>query len=82
MFEVSTGWKIGVQIAEAGGSYIVVPTAQLSAVCDLLTKHQVSHAVDGAVPRRSHNDSPFAMVVQLGHAVKAMQVQEILDLVP
>src|SRR5213595_14849 len=33
MFEVLTGWKIGVEVADAGGSYIVVSAQQLIALC-------------------------------------------------
>jgi hypothetical protein len=34
------------------------------------------------VPTRHHDDTPFAMVVRLGLAVEAAQVQVILDLAP
>jgi len=82
MFEVSTGWKIGVEVDDAGGSYIVVSVQQLSAVCRLLTGHGVSHAVEAAVPTRHHDETPFAMVVRLGLAVEVAQVQDILDVAP
>jgi hypothetical protein len=82
MFEVSTGWKIGVELADGGGSYIVVSVQQLTGVCRLLTGHGVPHVVDGAVPTRHHDDTPFAMVVQLGFAVEVTHVQDILDFAP
>ena len=82
MLEVITGWKIGVEPADAGGPYIIVPPHTLAALCRLLTEHSIPHAVDGAVPSRHHADTPFAMVVRLGLAVEASRVQDIVDLAP
>jgi hypothetical protein len=79
MFEVLTGWRVGVEVADAGGPYIVVSVQELTALCGLLTEHDVAYAVEGAVPTRHHADTPFAMVVRLGLAVDAAHVQEILD---
>ena len=82
MFEVFTGWKVGVELAEAGGPYIVVPEQQLADLCCLLTEHRIPHAVDGAVPSRHHADAPFAMVVRLAPAFDVSRVQDILDMAP
>ena len=82
MFEVLTGWKIGVEVADAGGSYIVVSGQQLIALCHLLTEHGVPHTVEGAVPSRHHSETPFEMVVRLGLAVGEAHVQSILDSAP
>ena len=65
MFEVFTGWKIGVEVVDVGGPYIIVPEQQLADLCSVLVEHRVPHAVDGAVPSRHHADSPFALVVRL-----------------
>jgi hypothetical protein len=62
MFEAFTGWRIGVELTDTGGPYIIVPEQQLADLCCLLTEHGIPHAVDGAVPSRHHADSPFAMV--------------------
>jgi hypothetical protein len=82
MFEVFNGWKIGVELGDAGGPYIIVPKQHLPDLCCLLTEHCVPHAVEGAVPSRHHADSPFAMVVRLGLASDASCIQDILDLAP
>ena len=82
MFEVFTGWQVGVEVADAGGPYIIVPEQQLADLCCLLTGHGIPHSVDGAVPSRHHADSPFAMVVRLGLAIEVARIQEILDLAP
>jgi hypothetical protein len=82
MFDAFTGWKIGVELGVAGGSYIVVPTQQVVALCLLLTDHRIPHVVDGAVPIRRHGDTPFERVIRLGPAVEVTRVQEILDSVP
>ena len=82
MFEVFTGWKVAVELADAGGSYIIVPEQQLTELCLLLRAHRIPHAVDGAVPSRHHAESPFAMVVRLGLVLDAAHVQDILDLAP
>jgi hypothetical protein len=82
MLEVFTGWKLGVELADAGGPYIIVPEQQLPDLCCLLTEHRIPHAVDGAVPSRHHADSPFAMVVRLGLAIDVSHIQDILDLAP
>jgi len=82
MFEAFTGWRIGVEIADTGCPYIIVPEQQLADVCCLLTEHCIPHSVDGAVPSRHHADSPFAMVVRLGLAFDVSRVQDILDLAP
>ena len=82
MFEVLTGWRIGVEVGDPGGSYIVVSVQELSSLCRLLTEHGVRHAVEGAVPSRHHADIPFEMVVRLGLAVDVTQVQDILDSAP
>jgi hypothetical protein len=80
MFEAFTGWKIGVELADAAGPYMIVPEQQLADVCRLLREHCIPHAVDGAVPSRHHADSPFAMVVRLGLATDASYIQDLLDL--
>jgi len=82
MFEVLTGWRIGVEVADGGGSYIVVSARELTVLCRLLTEHGVPHAVEGAVPSRHHADTPFAMVVRLGLAVNVAHVLGILDSAP
>ena len=82
MFEVLTGWRIGVEVADAAGSYIVVSVEEVTALCGLLTEHGVAHKVEGAVPSRHHAESPFAMVVRLGLAVEVARVQDILDSAP
>jgi hypothetical protein len=82
MFEVFTGWKVAVELADAGGPYIIVPEQQLADLCCLLREHCIVHAVDGAVPTRHHADSPFAMVVRLGLAIDMPRVQDVLDLAP
>jgi hypothetical protein len=79
MFDVFTGWKIGVEPADVGGAYIIVPPQQLTALCCLLTDHEVPHAVEGAVPTRRHAEAPSAPVVRLGPAVDVVWVQAILD---
>ena len=50
MFEVLTGWRIGVEVANAGDAYIVVSVQELNALCNLLTNHDVPYAVEGTVP--------------------------------
>jgi len=82
MFEAFTGWRIGVEATDTGGTYIIVPEQQLPELCSLLTDHCIPHEVDGAVPTRHHADSPFAMVVRLGIVFDVSRVQEILDLSP
>jgi hypothetical protein len=82
MFEIFSGWKIGIEVADAGGSYIVVPLQELTPLCSVLTSHDVPHVVEGAVPSRHHADMPFAMVVRLGLAVDVAHVQDILDAAP
>jgi hypothetical protein len=82
MFEVVTGWKVGVELADAGGPYVIVPEEQLADVCRLLSEHCIPHAIDGAVPSRHHADSPFAFVVRLGLANDVSCIQDILDLAP
>jgi hypothetical protein len=82
MVDVFTGWKIGVETVDAGGSYIIVPAHQVVALCLLLTDHCIPHAVEGAVPSRRHADAPSEPVIRLGLAVEVARVQEILDLAP
>ena len=82
MFEVFTGWKVGVEPGDAGGPYIIVPEQQLAELCSLLAEHRIPHAVDGIVPSRHHADSPFAMVIRLEDAVDASHVQHLLDVAP
>jgi len=79
MFEALTGWRVGVEVCDAGGSYVVVSVQEVTSLCRLLTQHGVPHAVEAAVPSRHHADSPFAMVVRLGFAVDVAHVQDILD---
>jgi hypothetical protein len=79
MFEVLTGWRIGVEIADGGASYIVVSVQELAALCSLLAELDVPHSVEGTVPSHHHADTPFAMVVQLGLAVDVAHVQDVLD---
>lgn len=79
MFDVLAGWRIGVELADGGGSYIIVSVQELTAVCRLLTEHDLPHAVEGAVPSRHHADMPFEMVVRLGLTGDAARVQDILD---
>ena len=80
MFEIFTGWRVAVELADAAGPYIVVPEQQLAELCSRLSEHLIPHALDGAVPSRHHADSPFAMVVRLGSAVDVSHVQAVLDL--
>ena len=82
MLEVFTGWKVGVELADAGGPYIIVPEQQLAELCCVLREHSIPHVVDGAVPSRHHADSPFAMVVRLNLAMDVPRTQDILDLAP
>jgi hypothetical protein len=82
MFDTSSGWKIGVETADADGSYIIVPEVQLAVLHHLLAEHCIPHAVEGAVPSRHHADAPSEPVVRLGLAVNAAHVQDILDLTP
>ena len=82
MFEVFTGWKVAVELADAGGPYVIVPEPQLADLCRLLAEHRIPHAIDGAVPSRHHAESPFALVVRLGLAIDVSRTQDILDLVP
>ena len=79
MFEVLTGSRIGVEVADFDGPYIVVSVQELTALSRLLTEHGVSHAVEAAVPSHHHAEIPFALVVRLGMAVDVARVQDILD---
>jgi len=82
MFEIFTGWKIGVETGDAGGPYIIVPEQRLAELCSLLAENCIRHAVDGVVPSRHHAESPFAIVVRLEDVVDASHVQDLLDLAP
>ena len=82
MFDVFTGWKIGVESTEAGGSYVIVSPQQVEALCRVLAEHRVPHAVEGHVPILHHADAPSELVVRLGAAVEVTHVQGILDLTP
>jgi hypothetical protein len=82
MFDAFTGWRIGVETAGDGGSYIIVPAQQVVALCLLLTEHHIPHVVEGAVPSRRHADAPTEPVIRLGCAVEVARVQAILDLAP
>jgi hypothetical protein len=80
MFDTASGWKIGVEVLEPEGSYIILPAVQLAVVCRLLTEHSIPHAVEGAVPNsRHHADEPSESVVRLGFAVDVTHVQDLLD---
>ena len=82
MFEVFSGWKVGVELADAGGPFIIVPEQQLPDLCCLLIEHRIPHAVEGAVRSRDYAESPFAIVVRLGLAFDMSRIQHILDLAP
>jgi hypothetical protein len=82
MFDVFTGWKIGVETVDVGDSYIIVPAQQVVALCLLLTDHSIPHAVEGAVPAWHHAGAPSEPVIRLGPAVEAARVQAILDSAP
>jgi precorrin-4 methylase len=82
MFELLTGWRVGIEPVDTDSPYIIVPAQQLGALCLLLTEHRVPHVVEGAVPSRHHADTPFAIVVRLGHPVEVARVQDILDTAP
>jgi hypothetical protein len=82
MFELFTGWRIGVEHVDSGLPYIVVPAQQAEALCSLLTEHCISHGVEAVVPGRHHAETPFAMIVRLPPTVDVEHVQEILDSAP
>ena len=82
MYDVSTGWQVGVDRADAAGAYIIVSRQQVTAVSWLLARHQVPHAVEAFVPDPFQFDDPVEVVVRLGASVEELRVQEILDLAP
>jgi hypothetical protein len=82
MLEVLTGWKIGVEVADLLGPYIIVSPQEVGTMCKVLAEHGVPHVVEGAVPSRRHADTPFEIIVRLGLATEAEKVQEILDSTP
>ena len=82
MFHVFTGWKIGVEVADAEGAYIIVPMAQVVELSCLLAEHGIPHAVEGDVPSRHHADYPSEPVVRLGSTVEVQRVQDLLDQEP
>jgi hypothetical protein len=49
MFEDISGWRAGVKRFRTPGCCIAVPMSSIADVCRLLSRRQISHAVDGEV---------------------------------
>ena len=82
MYDYSTGWQVGVDRADTLGGYIMVSRRQVTAVCRLLAKHDVPHAVEGFVPDQYQDSDPVEAVIRLGPRAEDLRVQAILDRAP
>jgi hypothetical protein len=81
MFDFSTGGKIGVESTDSE-QYIVVCRQQVTAVCEVLAAHRVSHTLAGFVPDPFRDEDPIEAVIGIGLCRDHGSLQEILDSVP
>jgi hypothetical protein len=77
MIDSTTGKKVSISIGGMAGPYIMIPVSQLTAVRNILDRHNIPYSVDHNTI--SINGKPADSTINLGRGANVKTIQRLLD---